>query len=225
MSSSFAFCPIAKFSSTNFSTDSLASCSSPGLRSSPFPLQWCAQRISTRFRILKCTASSKERVDSARKLQRSKTDLLAQLIKAENTVEFAKEHVESLDQEFFMIASTYLSMAKKEGNAEVVNRIETILKTAMQEREKILRPEIQLLNQLLRDKGTSDRKRTMDQFQEYLTSDSYFFQLLNRMTLDVENQRKDVEQMKLLAQLRTIGKEAKEVSRALKQAAKKSSPA
>lgn len=38
--------------------------------------------------------------------------------------------------------------AKKEGNAEVVNKIETALKIAMVEKGKTLRPEIQLLNQV-----------------------------------------------------------------------------
>ena len=38
--------------------------------------------------------------------------------------------------------------AKKEGNPEVVNQLETTLKIAMREREKTLRPEIQLLNQV-----------------------------------------------------------------------------
>ncbi len=38
--------------------------------------------------------------------------------------------------------------AKKEGNAEVVNKIETTLKVAMAEKNKTLRPEIRLLNQV-----------------------------------------------------------------------------
>ena len=38
--------------------------------------------------------------------------------------------------------------AKKEGNPEVVNQLETTIKIAMQAREKTLRPEIQLLNQV-----------------------------------------------------------------------------
>jgi hypothetical protein len=38
--------------------------------------------------------------------------------------------------------------AKKEGNPEVVNQLERTIKIAMQAREKTLRPEIQLLNQV-----------------------------------------------------------------------------
>ncbi len=38
--------------------------------------------------------------------------------------------------------------AKKEGNAEVMNKIETTLKVAMAEKNKTLRPEIRLLNQV-----------------------------------------------------------------------------
>lgn len=177
----------------------------------------------TRSRTLICRAGKRDKLEMARKTQTNATDLLAQLMKAEDTQQFACEHVDSLNQEFFMIASTYLSMAKKEGNAEVVNRIETTMKIAMQEREKTLRPEIQLLNQLLRDNGASERSITMSKFVDYLKSDSYFFQLLNRMTLDVEKQptsRSNPEQMKLLAQLRAINKEAREISKDIKHAAK-----
>ena len=50
----------------------------------------------------------------------------------------------------FPVMSCYFMVrkAKKEGNPEVVNQLETTLKIAMQEREKTLRPEIQLLNQV-----------------------------------------------------------------------------
>eukprot|EP00250_Pteridium_aquilinum_P001378 c11580_g1_i1 orf=579-1250(-) len=208
---------------TKVSMEAGRSFSIQGYPQTSLAFQWCARRVHICSRSVACRAENKDKLETARKMQTNATDLLAQLMKAENTAQFAQEHVESLNQEFFMIASTYLSMAKKEGNAEVVNRIETTLKIAMQEREKTLRPEIQLLNQLLRDNGASERSRTMSRFLDYLKSDSYFFQLLNRMTLDVEKQptsRSNPEQMKLLAQLRAINKEAREVSKGLKHAAK-----
>ncbi|MCO5580063.1 hypothetical protein L7F22_033929 [Adiantum nelumboides] len=214
----------AQYVSIKVTLEALRSCSGQYCPSTSLGFQRCTQPLShTHLHPVACSAGKKDRVESARKLQTTATDLLAQLMKAENMEEFAREHVESLDQEFFMIASTYLSMAKKEGNAEVVSRIETTLKTAMREREKTLRPEIQLLNQLLRDKTSAERSKTMDKFLDYLNSDSYFFQLLNRMTLDVEKQptvRSDPEQMNLLAQLRAINKEAREISRSLKHAGK-----
>lgn len=180
-------------------------------------------RSGNQHRFLICKAAEKGKVDALRETQLKATDLLAELMKAENAELVARKHVDLLTQDFFMIASTYLSMAKKEGNAEVVNRLEAILKTAMAEREKSLRPEIQLLNQLLRDNGASERAKTLNKGINYLTSDSYFFQLLNRMVMDVEKQPSNPlnpQKMKLLSQLRAINKEAREISKCLKHAAR-----
>jgi hypothetical protein len=107
--------------------------------------------------------------------------------------------------------------AKKEGNAEVVNKIETTLKVAMAEKNKTLRPEIRLLNQLLIDNGVQERAKTIQSNLDYLRTDSYFFQLLSRMLADVEKQRNNPKRLLLLAQLRTISKETKEAAKALKK--------
>jgi hypothetical protein len=49
-------------------------------------------------------------VEDARRIQTSSTKLLAELLKAEDAELFATENAQSLTQEFFVIASTYLSM-------------------------------------------------------------------------------------------------------------------
>ena len=48
--------------------------------------------------------------------------------------------------------------ARKEGNAEVVGRLESVLKIAMEEKQKTLRPEIQLLNSLIAAKSSLQRQ-------------------------------------------------------------------
>ncbi|CAK9881394.1 unnamed protein product [Sphagnum jensenii] len=167
------------------------------------------------FRV--CRASEKEKVTEARKYQLQATELLAELIKSDNPQTTAQTHVDSLTEDFFLVASTYLEMAKKEGNAEVVNKIETTLKVAMAEKNKTLRPEIRLLNQLLTDNGVQERAKTIQSNLDYLRTDSYFFQLLSRMLADVEKQRNNPKRLLLLAQLRTISKETKEAAKALKK--------
>ena len=49
--------------------------------------------------------------------------------------------------------------ARKEGNQQVVRQLETVLRAAMQEKQKALRPEIQLLNTLLAASDRPTRKR------------------------------------------------------------------
>ena len=49
--------------------------------------------------------------------------------------------------------------AKKEGDAEVVRRLEEVLKVAMSEKQKTLRPEIQLLNRLLAVESSAERRQ------------------------------------------------------------------
>ncbi len=51
------------------------------------------------------------------------------------------------------------AQAKKEGDAEVVRRLEEVLKVAMAEKQKTLRPEIQLLNRLLAAEGSTERRQ------------------------------------------------------------------
>lgn len=49
--------------------------------------------------------------------------------------------------------------AEKEGDAAVKARLQTVLKVAMEEKQKTLRPEIQLLNRLLAVKTSAERRQ------------------------------------------------------------------
>lgn len=50
-----------------------------------------------------------------------------------------------------------MSQASKEGNAEVIASLKESLAAAMEVKQRSLRPEIQLLNQLLSDRAFADR--------------------------------------------------------------------
>lgn len=52
-----------------------------------------------------------------------------------------------------------LHQAKKEGNKEVCSKLEHVLKIAMEEKQKTLRPEIQLLNNLMAATTVPERER------------------------------------------------------------------
>ena len=55
--------------------------------------------------------------------------------------------------------SCILLQAKKEGNAEIAAKLESALRVAMAEKQKHLRPEIRLLNELMQIKDDTQRQR------------------------------------------------------------------
>jgi len=151
----------------------------------------------------------KDIVDRARKQQRAATEVLAALLQAPDKAVAAQEFTEDLTEEFFMMASAYLDMAKKEGNNEVADQMQKTLEVAMKEKEKSLRPEIRLLNALLRAKEPADRRVVFQQNGQALTmDDGYFFKLLAMMTNDVTNQKGNPQRESLLAQLKAILEES-----------------
>ncbi|XP_024530005.1 uncharacterized protein LOC9659499 [Selaginella moellendorffii] len=107
------------------------------------------QRSSKRYCGV-CKASEKDqqdkKIEESRKFQLQATEVLAEILKSAEKEKRAEELVDNLNEEFFYIASTYLSMAKKEANVEVVNQVENALKAAMAAKDKTLRPEIRLFN-------------------------------------------------------------------------------
>lgn len=107
--------------------------------------------------------------------------------------------------------------ARKDGNMDMVKQIECVLKVAMDEKGKTLRPEIQLLNQLLRKNKASERSATFTGNLEYVRNGSYFFELLRMMTKDVEMQLDSPQKSKLLKRLQIIRTEADEISRTLQK--------
>lgn len=128
-----------------------------------------------------------EVIAEARKTQTYATDLFATLLQATDKEDTAAKMADMLDEQFFMIANTYLAMAKKEGNMEVTKNLETTLKIAMNARNNVLRPEIRLLNNLLNSENELARRKLLETETGALTSDNeYFFTLLKQMNNDVK---------------------------------------
>lgn len=131
-----------------------------------------------------------EQIKKARGKQISSTDLLANLLQAPNLEASAAESVDSMTEDFFMMASTYLDMAKKEGNKDVASKLEIVLQAAMSAKQSTLRPEIQLLNTLLSCKSAEERGQVFRQpetAKRLVMNDRYFFtKLLDRMITDIQ---------------------------------------
>ena len=60
-----------------------------------------------------------------------------------------------------------------------------------------------------------ERLKVMEGSTEWLTPDSYFFQLINRMVLDVELQKDSEQRNTTLIKFKSIKREATEMSKSL----------
>ncbi|EFN59086.1 hypothetical protein CHLNCDRAFT_49925 [Chlorella variabilis] len=152
-------------------------------------------------------------IRESRQQQLVAADMLAKLLQAEDPQEVAQQYTDSLDEQFFWQANTFLSMAKKEGNAEVVARLEAALKAAFEAKQATLRPEIQLLNRLLAAETAEQRQQVLGAPEAAATlamNDRYFFQLLGRMAQDVGRQPEGDQRATLLAKLEGIQADAQQ---------------
>ncbi|KAK9812229.1 hypothetical protein WJX73_005774 [Symbiochloris irregularis] len=156
--------------------------------------------------------SAKDKVNKARTQQLDASELLAQLLKTEDARALAASMVNSIDEPFFLTASTYLDMAKKENNNEVTEQLESVLKICMEEKQKTLPPEIQLLNTLLSTKTADQRKEIMSApvaMKTMTSASGKFDKLVNRMMLDIDRQPANASgKSAILQQLEHIQKES-----------------
>ncbi|PNH04457.1 hypothetical protein TSOC_009374, partial [Tetrabaena socialis] len=165
------------------------------------------------------------KLETARMAQLRATDMLAKLLEASDVEGVARQYVESLNEEFFMTASAYMSLARKEGNAEVANRLERALSAAWVVKQGTLRLELQLLNKLVRAATEQERKQVYmesgaDVADTLSMNERWFFSMLARMTTDVEKQPVNQDKGALLTRLRAIQKETEAIEKqAAKQAA------
>ena len=174
-----------------------------------------------------------ERASESRKIHTSGTDLIAALLEAEHEAAKSKgssedaggtgtsgaralavSRVDELTPEFFSVADAYMALARKEGNADVIAQLESILKIAWEVKNDTLRGELKLLNQLINAKKASERASLLRKNAAFLHSDDgFFFKTLEQFTTDVEKKPEvrpgSGDRMKMMVKLRTIKKEAK----------------
>lgn len=154
---------------------------------------------------------AQDTIKNARLQQLAATDMLATLLQAPDIRSAVQSHMSSLTEDFFSTCSLYLEMARKEGNADVKVKLEAVLKVAMEEKQKTLRPEIQLLNSLLSADSTAGRRsilNTPESVEQLQMNDKYFFGLVERMMSDVKRQPESARKVQLATRLKDIKKEA-----------------
>eukprot|EP00898_Chlorokybus_atmophyticus_P001632 jgi/Chlat1/246/Chrsp1S00213 len=134
-------------------------------------------------------------------------------MKAANPTTAAAARSDDLTPEFFTVASAYLDMAKKEGNPEIVAKIELCIGAALAEKERTLRPEIRLLNALMRTgaKPAAAREAILEEHRELVedTSSGYFYTLVGRVRGDLKAQPRSDARDANLALLDAVDSEAR----------------
>ena len=148
--------------------------------------------------------------------QAEKAELVSFLVAAPDLQAALKTRVDELDEQFFALAAAFLSMAKKDNAGEaVVARLELVYRSAMEVKDATLRPEIRLLNALLKAEGEGAREQLMLQHPAELESE-YFSSLLARITQDVGLQPSsplNAGRATTLATLQVIAAEMRELRR------------
>ncbi|EFJ47400.1 hypothetical protein VOLCADRAFT_92060 [Volvox carteri f. nagariensis] len=152
------------------------------------------------------------RLDGARISQQRSTALLARLLESSDPTGVARQSLEGLNEDFFMTGSAYLTLARKDGNADVADRLERALTAAWKVKQSSLRPELQLLNDLIRAETEAERKQLYisggsDLLSTLSMNDRWFASALGRMAADVERQPPNQGKAQLLGRLRAIQKE------------------
>jgi hypothetical protein len=66
--------------------------------------------------------------------------------------------VEQLDEAWFAVVDTYITLARRDGLPEVVAQLEAIYRAAATAKQATLRPEIRLLNMLLGATSAAERE-------------------------------------------------------------------
>lgn len=182
-----------------------------GLQQTQQRLHAATRKVQVSVQV-QASSGPKDPVQAARQPQLQATEVLTQLLKSTDLTAASRQLVDHMSEEFFMVGSTYLDMAKKEGEPEVVERLELVLRAAMEAKNATLRPEIRLLNQLLGcEEDAQARKQLLNRQAsgDALTSDDgYFFKLLEQVTADVVKQPENPRKASLLQWLAQIKVEA-----------------
>ena len=93
----------------------------------------------------------------------------AEFLQAEDLQDAVAKRVSLLDEAFFTTASTYISLARRDGQPLVENALTEVLRVAAAAKDATLRPEIRLLNALMRATTPAERELLYQQQASTLT--------------------------------------------------------
>jgi len=92
----------------------------------------------------------------------------AEFLQAADLEEAVKRRVALLDEAWFHTASTYLTLARRDGQQLVEAQLTTVLRAAADAKDATLRPEIRLLNALMRVATAAEREVLYERHSDFL---------------------------------------------------------
>ncbi len=151
----------------------------------------------TRDRMLELT----EQMDEAtRKQLKIASDLLRDLLQAENIRGMVRERAAEMDEAFMTVLSLNLQEAQKQNARGVVERLEIINDEMSAMVEESLPPEMRLINDLLRARYPDGTRALLKQHQPELTSE--FLALMAEMADELGEREESGETAKRLRDIR-----------------------
>ena len=95
---------------------------------------------------------------SARVHDESEWRAQAEFLQAADLDEAVTRRVSQLDEAWFNTVSTYIALARKDGQPQVEEKLTAVLRSAAAAKDATLRPEIRLLNALMRVTTAAERE-------------------------------------------------------------------
>ncbi len=154
-----------------------------------------------------------ERVDQdAREAVERASKLLNDILRAPDMDAAIAQHADQFDEAFLLVLSASIESASEQNRPDVVEVLQRVYRRVIEEAEKRLRPELQMVNRLLRAETPQEREALL---REALTTfdAAGFLEILETLALDAEAQGVSSE---FLARLHTILDQARSVHDALR---------
>ena len=99
-------------------------------------------------------------------------------MQAADLQEAVSKRVSLLDEAFFTTASTYIALARRDGQPLVESSLTEVLRVAAAAKDATLRPEIRLLNALMRATTAAERELLFQQQASTLTRHARWHRVL-----------------------------------------------
>jgi len=140
-----------------------------------------SQLKALRSKILDTTAKQDE--EARARMQRA-SDLFKTILQAKDPQAVAREHLDEIDDAFFVILSANIQHAEAENRQEVVEALQQLANTILALVEERLPPEVRLVNQLLNAPYPDSTKQLLEAQREFLTPE--FKAALDQLIAELE---------------------------------------
>ncbi len=127
-----------------------------------------SQLKALRTKILDTTAKQDE---EAQVRMQQASELFKTLLQAEDPEAFAREHLDEIDDAFFVVLSANIQHAEAENRTEVVQALQQLANMIISLLEERLPPEVQLVNQLMDASYPDGTRQLLETQREILTPD------------------------------------------------------